>query len=79
MPVGIHLVDMEIKYKISGASRRNVKKKMNELKRMARMHYFYNDIDQVYGCGLNEKQSKEYLDKLDKQIKQYETQLNETI
>lgn len=52
---------------------------MNELKRMARMHHFYNDIDQVYGGGMNDEQTKEYLQKIDKEIKKYETLLNEMI
>lgn len=52
---------------------------MNELKRMARMHHYYNDINIVYGCGMNYEQSKTYLEKIDKEVKNYEILLNETI
>jgi len=63
---------------IRGKDIRELKKKLYELKRSFNMFHHLNDIDIIYGGGMDEKESKEYLDKLLKEINEVENKLKET-
>lgn len=48
-------------FKISGIKRRLLKKELSLLKHSVKMFHFYNDVDTVYGGGIDEKETEELL------------------
>jgi hypothetical protein len=56
------------KFLISGQDRRAKKKKLNELKRFVKMFRFYEDIDRVYGGGLDDETCNELINDAKNQI-----------
>jgi len=66
-------------YIINGKERRQVKKRLGELKRYIKMYWFYNDIEQVYGGGLSEKESLFILAEKQTEINELEGNLSKTL
>jgi hypothetical protein len=69
---------MTTTFVIRGENRRKLKRELHELKRLLRYHPLINDVDEVYGGGMNEQESKEYTENLEKEIKEIENRLKET-
>ncbi len=55
-------------YRINGLERRVKKKELAELKSFVKMFWFYNDIDKVYGGGMNDNESNIRIEKANKEI-----------
>ena len=51
----------ERQFLISGKERREQKKRLAELERFVRMFWFYNDIDEVYGGGMDKEDAEKLL------------------
>ena len=51
----------ETQFLISGKERREQKKRLAELERFVRMFWFYNDIDEVYGGGMDKEDAEKLL------------------
>jgi hypothetical protein len=66
-------------YKISGRDRRNKKKELSQLKHFTKMFWYYEDIDRVYGGGLEDTKCHEILEKTNTQIQKIETELKELL
>jgi hypothetical protein len=62
-------------YKINGEARRIKKKEVASLKAYVKMFYFYNDIDKVYGGGIDEAEGEKRIAKARKQIEVMENEL----
>jgi len=69
----------EPQFVISGQNRREIKKKLSHNKRLLKMNRFINNIDEVYGGGMTEKELISYENELKKEITQYETLLNKRL
>jgi hypothetical protein len=66
-------------YVISGKERRQVKKRLGELKRFVKMYWFYNDIEEVYGGGLSKKESLILLAEKQTEINELERELSKRL
>jgi hypothetical protein len=68
-------------FKVSGSDRRILKKELHEKKYSHRMFHYYNDLNIVYGsCYIDDIQKeKEYLLKLENEIKLLEIKLLEKL
>jgi len=62
-------------YKINGEARRLKKKELASLKAYVKMFYFYNDIDKVYGGGIDEAEGEIRIAKAIKEIEVMENEL----
>lgn len=62
-------------YKIFGDERRVQKKHLAQLKAYVKMFWFYNDIDKVYGGGMDEKEGNTRIEKAKKEIEILENEL----
>ena len=62
-------------YKINGEARRLKKKEVASLKAYVKMFYFYNDIDKVYGGGIDEAEGEIRIAKARKEIELMENEL----
>ena len=64
---------------ISGTERRQEKKKLAELKQFVKMFWYFEDIDRVYGGGLEDVECQKLLDQKNLEIKDLEIKLSEKI
>ena len=69
---------------ISGTERRQEKKKLAELKQFVKMfcqpgYRYFEDIDRVYGGGLEDVECQKLLDQKNTEIKDLEIKLSEKI
>ena len=64
---------------ISGTERRQEKKKLAELKQFVKMFWYFEDIDRVYGGGLEDVECQKLLDQKNTEIKDLEIKLSEKI
>lgn len=64
-------------YKIFGDVRRDKKKHLAQLKAYVKMFWFYNDIDKVYGGGIEDSEANIRVEKAKKEIEQLELLLDE--
>ena len=62
-------------YKIFGDVRREKKKHLAQLKAYVKMFWFYNDIDKVYGGGMDENEGNTQIEKANKEIEILENEL----
>ena len=62
-------------YKIFGDVRRKKKKHLAQLKAYVKMFWFYNDIDKVYGGGMDENEGNTQIEKANKEIEILENEL----
>ena len=60
---------------ISGKERRKEKHRLAELKLFVKMFWFYEDIDRVYGSGMEDEDCQVVIDITNEQIKELEKQL----
>lgn len=70
---------MQSKYKISGKTRKELKKQLSLYKILLDRSHFYNDIDTVYGGGMDENEMEQHITKLKDDIQRIENQLKEVI
>lgn len=66
-------------YKIFGDVRREKKKELASLKSYVKMFYHINDIDRVYGGGVEDDEANIRIEKAKKEIEQMELLLDEKI
>ena len=67
-------------YKISGTERRQLKRRVARLKHHKKMFWFYEDINEVYGCSEMTKQEQErHLKEVQGEIDELEERLREEI
>jgi len=64
---------------ISGDERRQEKKRLAELKQFVKMFWYFEDIDRVYGGGLEDEKCEKLLEQKNKEIKVLEEKLAEKI
>ncbi len=58
----------ERQFLISGKERIEQKKRLAELQRFVRMFWFYNDIDEVYGGGMDKDEAQKLLNQKELEI-----------
>jgi len=63
-------------YLISGELRRQKKKEVNQLKSYVRDFWRYEDIDRVYGGGLDDATCQKLISEAEEQIKELELELS---
>ena len=61
---------------IHGIERRKLKKKLAEMKQFLRMFNYYNDIDMVYGGGIDEDEKEKRLLEVQKEVNKIEFNLS---
>jgi hypothetical protein len=61
---------------IHGIERRKLKKKLAEMKQFLRMFNYYNDIDTVYGGGIDEDEKEKRLLEVQKEVNKIEFNLS---
>jgi|LakMenEpi03Aug12_release.lakeMendotaPanAssembly.Ray.scaffolds.fasta_scaffold4705682_1 hypothetical protein len=61
---------------IHGIERRKLKKKLAEMKQFLRMFNYYNDIDIVYGGGIDEEEKEKRLLEVQKEVNKIEFNLS---
>lgn len=66
-------------FKISGKTRRLLKKELSLLKFKLKMFWFYEDIDRVYGGGKSDKEIQNIFEKDNNKINELTILLNEKI
>jgi hypothetical protein len=66
-------------YKISGQERRNKKKELAKIKYSVKMFWYWEDVDRVYGGGLEKDEAEEALNSYKKQIEKIELELKELL
>lgn len=66
-------------YKISGQERRNKKKELAQIKYFVKMFWYWEDIDRVYGGGLEKDKAEEMLNSYKNQIEKMEIELKELL
>lgn len=66
-------------YKISGKTRRELKKKLSLLKYHVRMFWFYEDIDRVYGGGHEDTWCEKHLKEMEIEIEKMDSLLKQPI
>ena len=67
-----------MRYAISGQQRRIKKKELSQLKSLIRNFWHYEDIDRVYGGGLEDDECKEMIAKAEEEIRILESELAES-
>lgn len=60
---------------ISGTARREQKKRLGELKRLIKMFWYYEDIDRVYGGGMDDEKCHKLLTLKKKEVEALEKKL----
>ena len=63
-------------YKISGQERRLEKKRLSQLKYFVKMFWFNENIDRVYGGGMEEENCLKLLQEKQKEIDELEKELS---
>lgn len=66
-----------MRYAISGQQRRIKKKELNELKSLIRNFWHYEDIDRVYGGGLEDQICDQIIKDTEEKIRIIELELSE--
>lgn len=66
-----------MRYAISGKERRLKKKELSELKSLIKNFWYYEDIDRVYGGGLDDKICNQIITDIQTQIEKISLELNE--
>lgn len=66
-----------MRYAISGQQRRIKKKELNELKSLIRNFWHYEDIDRVYGGGLEDHICNQIIKDTEEKIRIIELELSE--
>ena len=66
-----------MRYAISGQQRRIKKKELNELKSLIRHFWHYEDIDRVYGGGLEDHICNQIIKDTEEKIRIIELELSE--
>ena len=66
----------EPEFLIHGFERRQLKKKLAEMKQFLRMFNYYNDIDMVYGGGIDEDEKEKRLLEVQKEVNKIEFNLS---
>lgn len=66
-----------MRYAISGQKRRIKKKELNELKSLIRNFWHYEDIDRVYGGGLEDQICDQIIKDTEEKIRILELELSE--
>lgn len=66
-----------MRYAISGQKRRIKKKELNELKSLIRNFWHYEDIDRVYGGGLEDQICDQIIKDTEEKIRIIELELSE--
>lgn len=61
---------------IHGIERRKLKKKLAEMKQFLRMFNYYNDIDMVYGGGIDDNEKEKRLLEVQKEVNKIEFNLS---
>lgn len=61
---------------IHGIERRKLKKKLAEMKQFLRMFNYYNDIDMVYGGGIDEDEKEKRLLEVQNEVNKIEFNLS---
>lgn len=67
----------ESPFKISGQERREKKKELSFLKSYVKNFWHYEDIDRVYGGGLDDSLCQLRIDEAQREIKELESELSE--
>jgi hypothetical protein len=68
----------ESPFRISGQERREKKKKLSSLKSYVKMFWHWEDIDRVYGSGLEDDECNEMLARAEEEIRILESELAES-
>ena len=68
----------ESPFKISGQERREKKKELSFLKSYVKNFWHYEDIDRVYGAGLDDILCQLRIDEAKKEIEELESKLSES-
>ena len=68
----------ESPFKISGQERREKKKELSFLKSYVKNFWHYEDIDRVYGGGLDDSLCQLRIDEAHREIKELESELSES-
>jgi hypothetical protein len=63
-------------YLISGQLRREKKKELSQLKSFVKNFWFYEDVDRVYGGGLDDKTCHKLIKETEEKIKILELELS---
>lgn len=66
----------EPEFLIHGIERRQLKKKLAEMKQFLRMFNYYNDIDIVYGGGIDEEEKEKRLLEVQNEVNKIEFNLS---
>jgi hypothetical protein len=66
-------------YKISGQKRRDKKKELAKIKYSVKMFWYWEDINIVYGGGLEKDEAEKELNSYKKQIEKIEIELKELL
>jgi hypothetical protein len=61
---------------IHGIERRKLKKKLSEMKYFLKMFNYYNDIDIVYGGGIDDNEKEKRLLEVQKEVNKIEFNLS---
>ena len=61
---------------IHGIERRKLKKKLAEMKQFLRMFNYYNDIDIVYGGGIDEEEKEKRLLEVQNEVNKIQIKLS---
>ena len=61
---------------IHGIERRKLKKKLSEMKQFLRMFNYYNDIDIVYGGGIDDDEKEKRLLEVQNEVNKIEFNLS---
>jgi hypothetical protein len=67
----------ESPFRISGQERREKKKELSFLKSYVKNFWHYEDIDRVYGGGLDDSLCQLRIDEAQREIKELESELSE--
>ena len=71
--------EVKTNYKVSGLERKWLKKDLAKLKYRDKMFWFYEDINDVYGCGLSTEEAQKRKKELETEITNIQQQLNQTV
>jgi len=66
-------------YVISGKERRQLKKRLGELKRFIKMYWYWEDIDEVYVGGVSKIESTMILEKKQTEINELQDRLSKRL
>ena len=75
----IKVMNVGVKFLISGDERRKLKKKLSLAKAYDRMFWFYQDVDSVYGGGLSDEEALERKKELENEIECMQKQLKQQL